>query len=42
MPKDNDQQSEFCQKFACELQTCLDSKITRLKKINTFNEKYIF
>ncbi|CAF1337536.1 unnamed protein product [Adineta steineri] len=24
MPKDNDQKSEFCQNFACELQTCLD------------------
>ncbi|CAF0807157.1 unnamed protein product [Rotaria sp. Silwood1] len=24
MNKDNDQQTEFCQKFACDLQTCLN------------------
>ncbi len=41
MPKDNDQQSEFCQKFACELQTCLDSKKTKLLK-NKFFDKNIF
>ena len=32
MTKDDHQQAEFCQKFACELQTCLDSKGTRLFK----------
>jgi hypothetical protein len=31
--KDNDQQSEFCQKFACELQTCLDSKRMKIFSI---------
>jgi hypothetical protein len=34
--KDNDQQSEFCQKFACDLQTCLDSK-----KIKIFLIKFL-
>ena len=33
--KDGDQQSEFCQKFACDLQTCLDSK-TFVSRRNLF------
>lgn len=28
--KETDQQSEFCQQFACDLQTCLDSKTKNL------------
>ena len=34
--KGSNQQSEFCQQFACDLQTCLDSKkIIKSQELNS-------
>ena len=37
MSKKDDKQSEFCQQFACDLQTCLDSKPTKNQNIEAFH-----
>jgi hypothetical protein len=41
MSKDNNKQSEFCQNFACDLQTCLDSKKIKIFKTKFFKKFFL-